>query len=195
MPCPDQVSPGDAYLSISVLEQVSTRGWGGKEEPSLPIGSWFFRSTLTGDGSAGSKTLEMSFSIAATGSPLDANSYSLEQLAIHETAAAGQVAFLIAVQLGTVSAATVAPFKFAYAITLDALVTGSGSAARALDIGAVRGLFLGQPETAEASATLGVRVANVDTEVLTLAGQGYIWGPRSLSTPGGPIRPSPGLYV
>lgn len=183
-------------MTIAVLTPVEFRGWGGVPgQPAMPIGQWFKRVSLVGDASGGSKTLELAFSVSAPGSPLTADSFSLEQLSIHSTSNADATALVLTIALGRVNRGSLVPSGFDYAVELISIGGSSESAAQADMMAPLRGLFLGQPETSDSSATLGVRVTNVDLEVLTVEAQGYVWGPRSLSTPGGPLRPAGALFA
>lgn len=123
------------------------------------------------------------------------DTYSLEQLSILNSANGAQFLELFVFNLDPdlAAASGVLGSTTRFALRLEG-VSGGDSRLTMQDAAAVRGLFLGRQVTAGVATGFSIIAGNVDLDVMDVLAQGYVWGPRSVSLPGGVQRPAQGLY-
>lgn len=169
-------------LNLEVVRRV----WGGFAGARDPIGHWHQATANTGDATGGSNVINLVFQQQAAPN-LDPQIYSVEQVAVQLDAAPFSNVRIRSVVMGDLSGA-------------DGYVCGV-NAAGSQDFGAIAGsnltwlpIFLGSARTQGSTTALEFAMDNVDTQNLIVSAQGYIWGSRSRSAPGGPRRPVGGMY-
>lgn len=175
-------------MSITVPYNTKTRPWGGYTHPSLPIATWYAEGNVTGDSSGGHRAVQLNFSPGTAGQASPALYYSLEQISLADTLNADRdVLFQLingdeAMTTGSqwwqqgVSGTAIGPAALNFAARSPALWLGNIK----LPGGGAHGMLF--------------VMANSNTHVLTVVAQGYVWGARSISWPGGPQRPPNGLF-
>jgi len=180
---------------VSIFERttITRRPYGAFLDATLPVGIWLSRGEVTGDTSGGTQDIEILFS--STAQLRTQEIFSLEQLSVFLTSGASQVASIRTVNLdpdiplpGEVNA------QQQWSISL--VVTGGGAVVLSgADHVGVRGLFLGRQDAPNGNTGLTIQVGNVNGIILAVRAQGYLWGPRSVSTNQGPRRPESGVYL
>lgn len=171
-------------MSIVLNEVVQVRPWGGFLERELPIGTWFHQMLLEGDASAG--VMSLRFNLTQTGVELSPNMYSLEQLSIETTTPDDRQ-----VLIGTENLEPLLNSKWRVGVDGPAALLPAEAGLIATTL---LPLFLGSQRIPGASGVFTVDMINVNGLTLSSTAQGYVWGSRSRSAPGGPRRPIQSLF-
>lgn len=175
-------------MSVSEIQQVSTRLYSGYLDPRYPMGTWFGNFAVTGNATGGTLTIHhqfMAFDQPAVASIL----YSLEQLSILSTASGTQQ---YRVRTFNMDRHPAGALSNAFRVQSRADQSG-GSSLDTSELLPVP-LFLGAPAMQGTTASIALTTANVDVIVITMSVQGYFWGSRSILVDGGLQRPPFGLY-
>lgn len=144
-----------------------------------------------GDGTGGLNSADIIFQDATQA--LGALLFSLEEFYIQvQGASADREVAIRNVNLGRRQINT---FRKPMALNLRRADTPDVAAISPADANGLRGLILGTPFIQGSVATFQVLTANVDTEILSISGMGYVWPQIALQQPGGPQRPPNGLFA
>lgn len=175
---------------MSIINQVvvARREFPGYPDPSLPIGIWQGTGQVIGDASGGNMEVDLVFNRSTA--ERDGNFYSFDQLMINSTDVGGtRVGELFFFNLGTV----VGLIFQRYAIQM--LISHPGNFANIRTEGlAFLPLFMGRQFREGVTTGLAIAFANINTAIVDMSAMGYVWGPRSINSPGGPSRPLQGIF-
>lgn len=166
---------------------MQRRPWGGYDDPALPEGIWVVLAIVTGNGSGGIMQVNIvfqQFEAARLGSEM----FSIEQLSCQTSVNVTEQCQVETFNMGPLPSN---PKWLLFIEDGGAGVNSSSSRANAI---AYNGLFLDGPILPAQTAALSLTVANADPKVMLVSAEGYIWGARSRSLPGGPRQPPNGLY-
>lgn len=195
MPGPDQVSPCVLDVSVNAVVVAERRPYGAYQDPSLPTGAWVARQQLAGDVSGGTATITIVF---ADATQLRTNElFSLEQLSVSIISAGTETDALLRTLNLDKDLAGKGNNQAAQDFAIQ-MRNMSGLIESAIDMesaAAVKGLFLGRQVDATTVTGIATIWNNVNGGTHITRCQGYVWGPRSVSTPTGPRRPISGLYM
>lgn len=170
-------------MTIAADTPIRRRPWPGYADPRLPTGMWVGEAIVTGDASGGLRFARLIFQEALA--PQVSELWSLEQLSSNDTSNVSRSGTLQAINLDRVVFAQ-----------LWGLRWEAGPSVAAVRLEQLRmPLMLGGPARGGLTASLDVFLDNVDGGILEMQAQGYIWGARSRSTPGGPQRPQQGFFA
>jgi len=174
-------------MAVSDSVGISRAGWGGYNDPSLPIGVWFGRVSVVGNGTGGLSTLSLEFQPAGA-STLDSNLYSLEQIAGFANAA-----FTIAaINLGiNPTLSVMGDTGQEWSVTVGGPLTADSVGFNQL---LPKGLFLGAQVALGYKSGLDIVATNTNAVTHRFTAMGYLWSSRSRSVQGGPQRPPSGLF-
>lgn len=167
-------------MAIIGVTPVSYQKFSGYEDPGLPSGFWFANGVVIGDATGGTQVAQIN--IAEATNQFNSQYYSLEAISITLARAANFDLRLAIFNMDRV---------FEYTITLSLNATASNMLPRDTEM---LPLYIGQAGLANTAAGLSFALPNVDTDLLSVHVEGYVWSARSTSVPGGPRRPSEGLY-
>jgi len=124
---------------------------------------------------------------------LNGNLYNLEQvglIATNNVLAYGSVCTINMDEFGNLTGSdNVRSFTM-----LPTQLAAHGSAIDVKDAAALGGMFLGRQLLLGQRARVEVGTPNINTSLMTLTAQGYMWSPRSVLAEGGPARPPMSLY-
>lgn len=174
-------------MTVLITIPVQTRPFTGYSTEGLPSGMWAVTQDLTGDVSGGLRIISVIF--AATGAPLGALLYSIEQLAVEDTDNNAKICDVLTSRMDPIQGSNLSP-----TVTLNVLAGSTIASLDAVGLRALKGWFIGRVEGPAAAGTLDLRVTNVNLETFTIFVQGYFWVPRAATVDGGPRRPVGGLY-
>ena len=174
-------------MALTELFDIARQPWGGHRDPALPIATWVASASSLGDASGGAHTVEVTFQ--RTGQVLTRNMFSLEQVAIQHQNSLEEDIHLTTQNMGGTSGAWGRMVSI-----LDATIDANTTMILARDAAGIVPAFLGSPLTNEVDAILRFAVTNANNVLSVFRFEGYIWGTRSVSTPGGPRVPVGGLY-
>jgi len=177
-------------MSVIAVAQVSVRPFSGFVDPGLPVGFWFATAQALGDASAGLNSV--AFRFQDTGAPAPSLYWSLEQLNINISDPNVQNCRLQIANMDNVPGSL--NFAINFALNLTTFDLGGGAAILTRDL-AFLPLFLGNPVDNGLSSGLQIDVDNTLAATVTAKVQGYFWGARSVTSPGGLRRPIDGLYA
>lgn len=174
---------------MTVITQTSIvrREFAGYEDPALPTRIWEGSGTVTGNGTGGFMEADLVFNLSTA--PRDANFYSLEHIMFFFTSNTSPQATLRMVNLGSVLGVALRTWTIGIGVLSG--VTGGAIFGREL---AVLPIFMGRQFAAGVTSLVSMATSNIDLIVMTFQAQGYVWGPRSINTPGGPSRPLQGVF-
>ena len=162
----------------------------GPGEPAVrnwPIGIWTVNMQAVGDGTGGTRTAGVVFTLAS--SPrIDGLVYNLEQLSLADADNVTKVASVFSVNLGILPSGDTVEFAISLVAT-----TGADASAGVSNLAGLP-LLLGHQLVLGVDAELVVQATNVVGEGLRVKAQGYVWDTRALSAPGGPRRPPDALF-
>ena len=162
----------------------------GPGEPTVrnwPIGIWTINMQDVGDGTGGTRTAGVTFTLASA-PRLDALMYNLEQLFVADDDNVTKVANVRSVNLGILPEGDTIEFALTLAAT-----TGVDAAAGLTNYSSLP-LLLGAQLVSGVDAELTVTATNVTGEGLRVKALGYVWDSRALSAPGGPRRPPGSVF-
>lgn len=169
-------------MAVTASFTVHKRLWGGYDERQFPTALWVAAGRIEGDGTGGLATFIAVFNPA---SAVKVNEwYSLEQITMFDGESGNREISIIASNFDS----DVLGVK-AWRIQLQ---TAGASSAIPIELSAI-GVFLGNQRSANTQLDVQLAKANVAFN-WDLVLEGYVWGPRSLSAPGGFQRPTTGLY-
>jgi len=177
---------------VSIIEVVTAgyRPYASYDDPTLPVGQWVGGGTVTGNSSGGFEMVQIDFS--KNTQLRSSQTYSLEGVSIYCTATAqvsmGVAAFNLDPDMVRAAGLSRAFAMLLEATPADASIRLSGSGASILPV------FLGRQNNPNISTGISFALVNVNSEQLRVTAEGYVWGARSVSMPGGPQRPLQGLY-
>ena len=175
-------------MSVALTDIIRLRPYAGYVDPGLPMGIWAGFIALTGNGTGGTRLMQILFSVGG-GRSGGGNLFSLEQIFINDTDNNAKTVDIDCINMDRV--ANTEPFRNSWVYALGA---GVGSRAiRRLESTIATPYFMGIPNPGT-QGSLDVKMANVDLAVARVEAQGYWWSPRSLNVDGGPRRPAMGLY-
>jgi len=180
-------------VAVTVAVNPRRRRFNGWNDPRYPTGFWSLQHFLTGTASGGLQTIIFRF--WDNGVPLDTQMYSLEQLSLQYT----DNVTPRPISIRTAGFDNLVSFNGQPDLGVVVLpITGPATGAIAMmtpqDANYFRGIFLGAPGNSGQAADLVFAVENTISNILVVAGQGYVWGPRSVLADGGPQRPPTGIY-
>jgi len=180
-------------VSVTVAVGVTRRPYGAFNDRHLPTGLWTSRGEATGDGSGGVITVQMVFADAVQARTSEI--FSLEQYSIGTASGVATTAQILTQNFDPDLAGPRPVANASQRWQVPMALTGFGGAdILARDARALGGMFLGRQDRGGV-ATLLISQIDEETGVTMLVrAQGYVWGPRSVSTPEGPQRPLQGLY-
>lgn len=171
-------------MTIINVTDIEYRKFSGWDEPQFPSGYWLGEGTVTGDATGGDMVAQIDFA-KATGLR-NSQYYSLERIMANQAGVGSGDAMDLQV-------ANFGGFAPRYTLRLDADQALQSNLRLEL-AQAMYGLFLGQQEAPNSVMNLSFILDNVDTIVVTVKIEGYVWSARSTAVPGGPQRPPTGLY-
>jgi len=177
---------------MAIIEVVTAqmRAWQASPDPTLPEGAWIASGTVVGTATGGPRTIQIDFQKAAT--RLSSRLFSLEQMALTDVSSAVIQWELQTFNLETFEGQGIASRAWALNITKDNRPNGNGGA---LDtFSNLLPLFLGAPSQAGVAAGISFVADNVNAITMVCFAQGFFWGPRSITAPGGPQRPLRSIY-
>ncbi len=180
---------------MSVLEEsdVLRRPYGSYADPALPVGIWVARAQVTGNATGGQAVIQVNFALSTQLRTEEA--FSLEQITTATDGAGGRNAMLLTHNMDRdLSGVGLANAAQRWSFNQRNLTVG-GSAISALEALGFRGLFFGRQHEANTATGFSVIWDNTDGFTNSVRVQGYVWGPRAVSTPSGPQRPLQGLYA
>lgn len=169
-------------MTIVADAPIRRRPWPGYSDPRWPTGLWVGDVTVTGDASGGLRFARLI--LVAALQPQGSEIWSVEQMAVTDSDNNSKEVTLQAVGLDR----TLSTQTWNVNLAVGPVTAGLRSSNAGMP------LFLGGQATLGSTVSLDIFVANVDVVTLQFQAQGYIWGARSRSTPGGPQRPPQGLY-
>jgi len=170
-------------MSVIVVIEPDFEFWQTGADPGLPEAAWRSFGRITGNASGGFMLLQVDFQKANL--PLSSRMWSLEMLAMSTTIALPNVG-VQASNLGEFLGA--APFaSTGYALQLVG-ADGLNANIQGRDL-AFLPWFMGAPRQLGVAAGVSFVTSNVNLGVLDVWARGFVWGPRSQVTQGGPRRP------
>ncbi len=176
-------------MSVASNFRIETRPYSGYADPSLPVGAWITQGVLAGNATGGA--VQMNFLFQFGNNPLNSQLYSLEQFTAETNASVTEVADFETINMDRLTPNLVLPVtRQQFPVIAD----GIGSAIAQLGDMAGLPFWLGGPNTALLECSIRFQFTNTNLRVYTVSAQGYIWGPRSVTAPGGPQRPPNGFF-
>jgi len=169
-------------MSVALIVKVRRRSWNGYREQAFPTGYWIGAGRVEGDGTGGTALFVAVFN---PGSAQKVNQwYSLEQLTMFDFENAPRA---ISVEANNFDD-DILGIK---AWMVNSFSAGANAAIALQDSRA--GIFLGNQRASGTQLDIRLTKSNAafNWDVIM---EGYIWGPRSLSAPGGFQRPPTGIY-
>jgi len=177
-------------VSVFGTFRIDTRPYTGYTDPGLPIGSWIAQAGLVGDASGG--ILRMNFLIEREGGVRVSELYNIEQFSADTSSSTGRD-----ITLATINMDRLAPTRQASPQKWRMATIVGGDGTSAIDTAKLMGLpyWLGAPDVDTPAGDKGFSVTFLNIDLLLFAAtvQGYFWGPRSVTAPGGPRRPVAGF--
>jgi len=174
-------------MAVITVVDIITRPFSGYEELRFPSGFWRGNGFSTGNGTGGDHSIQMDFNKATA--LMNSQFYSLENLMIAIPTTADQEVDLLIANFDRVAGVS----QRDYTIQLVANERDV-AAPPAQAVEGLRGMFLGKQTDPNSAQSLSLTVDNIDGQIITAILEGYVWGIRSNSQPGGPQRPPTGLY-
>jgi len=171
-------------VSVTHGVQVKHHVWGGDTDPSYPISTWFAQMVLMGDASGGTSSLLINLARSHS-DVLDASFWSVEQIDCYATGNATVV--------GIIRSTNLADVGMHVGIAMAATPLQIGSVSRRDPGGRIR-RFLGHMGDPGLGCGISLVTQNTSGIQISFEAQGYQWGSRSRSTPGGPKYP-PGAIL
>lgn len=171
-------------MSVAAVLEVRRRAFPGYNDPSLPQWIWVGQVVVVGDASGGDRS--GSIILATAAGPKVSLLWSLEQMSILDSDNNSKDMDLTF--LGTDELLGTQVMR----ISIGAGVTTASIPAQNYPR---MPFYIGAHQAQGAAAALLLTAANVNTAVMAFTAQGYCWGSRSRSIPGGPQRPLQGLYA
>jgi len=170
-------------MSIVTSIEARRRAYPGYDEPNFPLWSWAQAVFVVGDASGGNRTASIVFATGA--GPKVSLLWSLEQISAFDTDNNSKNIDLM-----------FEGFDHVVGTSLYRLSLGDGVQMASIPLQNYPQfpLWLGGHANQGSPAQINLVAANINAEVLAFNAQGYVWGSRSASIPGGPQRPSRGLY-
>lgn len=182
---------------MTVLGQVvaQRRPYGAFDDPALPVGIWVARREVTGDATGGNVEILVVF--ADTSQPRTQQLFSLEQITVGVIGAGTETDVVLeTVNLDPdLAGKNNANASQRWFLTMKQAAALGRSALTPESARAMAGVFLGRQQVDFTLTGVNTLFNNVNTGVHLVRAQGYVWGPRSVSIPSGPLRPIPGLYL
>lgn len=180
---------------MSVIQSIMAiiRPFMGFEDPGLPTGVWMGRVSSLGDGTGGLNRARIEFQASGgrTG-----QYFSLEQIMCRSTrvTVADNLRFQISNMDPFILGQSNGAFADTYLIPIQQNVAAFAMVMNLATAGLLP-LFLGTPDADGNSAGVSIEDDNVVATSVDFRAQGYVWGPRSVLSPGGLRRPIDGLYA
>lgn len=174
-------------MAIELEVPVRHREYRGYDEKQYPLGTWFAEGDLTGDASGDPMTIKVLFQDSLQA--LTSLSYSLEQMWVRRSDTTARVTGVSIINLGS--------FAFTRQFTLTNTPSSGGGTVNAMGIDQPTQLpiFLGRIFEQAVDASLEWAAPNSGVSVsMRFQVEGYYWGARSITAPGGPQRPPGGMY-
>jgi len=170
---------------VSVVTQLEARrrAFPGYDDPRYPLYIWAGQAVVAGDASGGTRSAGII--LAPASGPKVSLLWSLEQISALDTDNNSKDCDIILSGLDELLGNQI------YRVTVGAAVTTAAFTAVSLTM---LPLYMGGHADQGIAATLSLTLVNVDATVLVFQAQGYVWGSRSRSIPGGPQRPPNGLF-
>lgn len=178
-------------MAISAEQAVEYRIYAGYVDPRYPMGTWWGKTSVLGNGTGGNMNAGLVFHPGIP-SPPTGLMWSLEQVSIYnDSGLVNTDGILRTLNFGgpQLDAFFLDHFYRFLMQTAD-LVNPAAIPVEQLTF---LPLFLGSMG-ANASTQLAAIAVNTDTVTMTLEAEGYWWGVRSINADGGPQRPPTGLY-
>jgi len=176
-------------VTVSVVNNVSTRPWRGYDDPGLPVGMWYSQNSVTGDASGGDMTVIFVFKGEAE--PVSGRFYSLEQFECQHSEATTKGGGVQLTNFETLGPVGLVNRQWRFTVENN----NNGVACLNNLIHVPLPLFMGSAApVASLAAQLEVNLNNVDLTSFVVTVQGYIWEPRSIQAEGGLRRPVDSLY-
>lgn len=169
-------------MSIIATKDFNLAIGQGYDDPGHPIGVWECATSVTGDGSGGTRSVQLNLKGAGV---QIGNMFSLEEIWASDSDVTATDALFM-------STTGFQGFGTTRSIAIPMLVLDSETSLNAEP--RQYKLFIGRGGTPGTAAPLTFQKANANTEVLAVACRGYIWTPRSVGAPGGPRRPPDGPF-
>ena len=172
-------------MAVVTLTNARRHVWAGDVDPRYPIAMWFAQTVLLGDGSGGTNSITIQLAIAAA-DVVDANLFSVEVVDLLSSAEAAVA--------GVIRSTNLADIGMNVGVLISASDAGVGVASMRNDGGRIRRFLghMGQPGLATGIVLITPNVTGVQ---ITFEAQGYVWGSRSRSIPGGPKYPPGALLL
>lgn len=170
-------------MSVLVELESRRRAFPGYDDPRYPLYIWAGQAVVAGDASGGNRVA--SIILASSSGPKVSLLWSLEQLSILDSQNTSQDMDLTLTGLDELLGTQVMRLQVSQGITTASL--------RPADYPRLP-FYMGAHAAQSVAAAITLTAANAAATVLVFAAQGYAWGSRSRSIPGGPQRPPTGLF-
>lgn len=178
-------------MTVVAQTGIFQRTWRGYDDPGLPVGMYMSSTSVLGDTSGGSSTIQFIF--RAEAAPVTGRFYNIEQLDVNRVGTQQREGFLQSFNFESVGPTGLVNFERRLV-----LEPNNGTFGSALDHGQLGfrlPLFLGSPQAlADLEAQVNIGFNNADGVTILATIQGYIWEPRSIMAEGGLRRPIDSLY-
>lgn len=170
-------------MSVLATLEARRRPYNGYDDPSFPLYIWAGQTIVVGDASGGTRVA--SVELAPASGPKVSLLWSLEQISVLDTdnnSKNGDLTFTgLDELLGT-------------QVWRLGLGDGVGTASIPFSLYPELPLWAGGHAAQGGQAAITFTLANIDATVMVFTIQGYAWGSRSRSLPGGPQRPPRGIF-
>lgn len=177
-------------MAVTQRRTVEFRPWNAYADPALPEGSWFVAFGVAHLGAGGLMTAQVRFQ--ETGEQLSSRLYSIEQVTYDTLVQTGSAAIMLrTVNLETFQRLGTFSQSIGFFLADD---PAGGKSIRASDLVALP-WYVGAPRIQGLAS--GFDVIDTDggignrSDILI---SGYYWGPAARNAPGGPQRPTTGLF-
>lgn len=177
-------------MVVTQERTVELRPWNTFANPAFPEGSWFASFSIAHAGGGGLVTARAQFQVA--GENLSSRLWNLEHLTVDTLGALGGIIIeATTVNLETFQRVGAVAQVVAFQMS-DLPISGRAIKGDEFD---VLPWFLGAPRIAGLVAALDIRSIDGGVGERTNAFMaGYFWGPAARNAPGGPQRPTTGLF-
>ncbi len=180
-------------MSVSLVVPIQRRPFRGYTDPGLPEGIWIVQSSVLGDAGGGSLNFDILFKDGSLPVPESSLMYSLEQLMIFLSRNTPIIPSINPANWDEITPGATGATSHVWRADLSTMSLTNGAAGEIREVTPPRAWFLGQVRKNVTNTIIRITVPN-DASSISVKAEGYIWGPRSLNSAGGPRRPADSLY-